>query len=111
MRKFDVGELLIPTILELVDHHIQHLGHRVINTLHLTIAIRVVGAGGNFPNPKKLVDCFFVLPTTPIVRLRECTTGIPSQVSLLGKFSLLVTCAGCVEIEDSSFIPSGTMED
>ena len=25
--------------------------------------------------------------------------------------SLLLTCAGCIEIEDSSFIPFGTMED
>ena len=50
------GELHIPVILELVDHHCQHLGHRVIHTLHLAIAIWVVGAGGNFPNSKKLVD-------------------------------------------------------
>ena len=36
----------------------------------------------------------------------------PCQVChLLGRFSLLLTCAGCVEIEDSSFIPFGTMED
>ena len=56
VRKFDVGELHIPVILELVDHHCQHLGHRVIHTLHSTIAIWVVGADGNFPNPKKLVD-------------------------------------------------------
>ena len=49
-------ELLIPVILELVDHHCQHLDHRVIYTLHSTIVIWVVGAGDNFPNPKKLVD-------------------------------------------------------
>ena len=53
-----VRELLIPVILELVDHHCQHLSHRVIHTLHSTIAIWVVGADGNFPNPKKLVDRF-----------------------------------------------------
>ena len=45
------------------------------------------------------------------IRLRGCATGIPSQVRLLSRFSLLLTCAGCVEIEDSSFIPFGTMED
>ena len=56
VREFDVRELLVPDILEFVDHHCQHLGHRVVHTLHLTIAHRVVGAGGNFPNPKKLVD-------------------------------------------------------
>ena len=50
-------------------------------------------------------------PSTPSVRLRGYTTGIPSQVCLLGRFSLLLTCAGCVEIEDSSFIPFGKMED
>ena len=56
VRKFDVRELFIPVILEIVDHHCQHLGHLLIHTLHYIIAISVVGAGGNFPNPKKLVD-------------------------------------------------------
>ena len=53
-------ELHIPVILELVDHHCQHLGHNVIHTIDPTITIWVVGAGGNliFPNPKKLVDRF-----------------------------------------------------
>ena len=51
--KFGVRELLIPVI---VDHHRQQLGHRVIKMIHTTIAIWVVGAGGNFRNPKKLVD-------------------------------------------------------
>ena len=55
VRKFDERELLIPVILELVDHHSQHLGHRVVHTLHPTVAIWLVGAGGNFPNPKELV--------------------------------------------------------
>ena len=45
VRKFDVGELLIPVILELVDPYRQHLGHRVIHTLYPTIAIWLVGAG------------------------------------------------------------------
>ena len=57
VRKFDVRELLIPVIVELVDHHRQHFSDRVVHTLHPTIAIRVVGTGGNFPNPKKLVRC------------------------------------------------------
>ena len=57
MRIFDVEKLHISVILELVDQHCQLLGIRVIYTLHPTIAIGVVGAGGNFPNPKKLVDC------------------------------------------------------
>ena len=52
---FDVKELLIPVVLELVIHHRQHLGHRVIHTLHPTIAVWVVGAGGNFPHPKKII--------------------------------------------------------
>ena len=41
--------------------------------------------------------------------LRRCVAGIPSQVCLLSRFSLLLTCAGCVDIEDSSSIPFGTM--
>ena len=56
VRIFDVRELLIPVILELDDHHCRHLGHRMIHTLHSTIVIWVVGAGGNFPNPKKLIN-------------------------------------------------------
>ena len=56
VRKFDVGKLHIPAILELVDHHCQRLDCRVIHTPHPAIAIRVVGAIGNFPNAKKLVD-------------------------------------------------------
>ena len=56
VRKFDVRGLLIPVMWELVHHHCQHLGHRVVHTLHATIAIWVEGAGGDFPNPKKLVD-------------------------------------------------------
>ena len=40
---------------------------------------------------------YFVLPTAPIVRLRGCATpGIPSQVCLLSRFSLLLTYVGCV---------------
>ena len=38
VRKFDVRELLIPVILELVEHHSRHLGHRVVHTLHPTKA-------------------------------------------------------------------------
>ena len=47
------------------------------------------------------------------VRVRGCTIpGISSPVSLLNRFlSLLSYCVGCVEIEDSSVIPFGTMED
>ena len=56
VRKFDVEELHILVILKLVDHQCQHLGHHVIHTLHPAPAIWVVGAGGNFPNAKKLVD-------------------------------------------------------
>ena len=56
VRKFDVRELLMPVILELVDHHCQRLGHRVIHVLYPTIAIKVIETGGNFPNSKKLID-------------------------------------------------------
>ena len=47
---------LIPFVLELVDHQYQYMSHRVAHTLHSTIAIRVLGGGGNFPNTKNLVD-------------------------------------------------------
>ena len=41
-----------------------------------------------------------------LLRLCGCATpGIPSTVCLLSRFSLLLNCLGCVEIEDSSFIP------
>ena len=56
IRKFDVRELLTAVILKLVDHHCQHLGHCVIHTLQPTAVVWVVGAGGNFPNPKKIAD-------------------------------------------------------
>ena len=47
-----------------------------------------------------------------LLRLCGCATpGIPSTVCLLSRFSLLLNCLGCVEIEDSSFIPFRTMED
>ena len=48
---FDMIELPVPGILELVDHQCQYLGHRVVHTLHSTIAIWVGGIGSNFPNP------------------------------------------------------------
>ena len=32
VRKFDVWELLIPVILELIDHYYQHLGHHLCFT-------------------------------------------------------------------------------
>ena len=48
-------ELFIPVVLELVDDHCQHLCHRVIYTFHLTVAVWVVGAGGNLSNPEKLI--------------------------------------------------------
>ena len=49
-------ELLISVILEFFDHHCQHLGHRVVRALNLTIAIWVVRAGGIFSKPSKLLD-------------------------------------------------------
>ena len=52
---FDVRELFIPVISEVVDDHCQHLGHRMVHTFHPTVAVWVVGAGGNFSNPEKLI--------------------------------------------------------
>ena len=51
-----MGGLFIPVVLELVDDHCQHLGHRVVYTFHPTVAVWVVGAGGNFVNPEKLIN-------------------------------------------------------
>ena len=48
--KFDVRELFIPVVLELVDDHCHHLGHRVVYPFHLTVAVWVVGACGHFLN-------------------------------------------------------------
>ena len=56
VRKFDVRALLIPDVVELVVHHCQHLGHRVIRKRPSSTSTWVVGAGGNFTNTKKLVD-------------------------------------------------------
>ncbi|MEP3304672.1 MAG: hypothetical protein ABJO05_22125 [Roseibium sp.] len=39
VRKFDVKELFIPVVLELVDDHRKHLSHRVIHTFHPTVAV------------------------------------------------------------------------
>ena len=55
VRKFDVRELFIPVVLELVGDHRQHLGHRVVYMFHPIITVCVVGAGGNFPNAEKLM--------------------------------------------------------
>ena len=49
--KFDLRTVFIPVVLEFVDDHCQHPGHRVVFTFHPTVAVWVVGAGGNFPNP------------------------------------------------------------
>ena len=48
-------ELFIPFVSELVDDHGQHRGHRVVYKFHPTVAVWVVGAGGNFANPEKLI--------------------------------------------------------
>ena len=44
--------------LKLPHFHVsdKRLGHRVVHTPHLTIAVRMVGAGGNFPDPEELAD-------------------------------------------------------
>ena len=45
---------------------------------------------------------------------RACDTGYPFQVRfayVLSRLLLLLTCDGCAEIEDSSFVPFGTVED
>ena len=55
VRKFDERGLLTAVVLDVVDY-CQHLDHRVVHTLHFTVAIWVVGAGGNFPNPKQHID-------------------------------------------------------
>ena len=48
-----------------------------------------------------LLYCVVVRTPVPgIVRLRGCVHGILSQVCPLSRFSLLLTCASCVEIED-----------
>ena len=58
---------------------------------------------GSIPTPWMSVCC---------KDTRVCDTGYPfCQIRLLSRFSLLVTCVGCLEIEDSSFIPFSTMED
>ena len=49
-------ELFIPVVWELVDNQCQHLGQRVIYTCHPTVAVWMVQAGGNFPNPYKLTN-------------------------------------------------------
>ena len=50
--------------------------------------------------------------TGHVLSLRGCVTpSIPSRVCLLRSFSLLLSCAGRVKIEDSSFIPFRTIED
>ena len=51
VRKIDIRELFIPVVLKLVDDHRLYLGHRVVCTFHLTVAVWVIGAGGNFPKP------------------------------------------------------------
>ena len=56
LRKFDMKELFIPVVLEIVDGHCQHLGHRVVYTFGPIVAVWVVGPGGNFPNSDKLIN-------------------------------------------------------
>ena len=42
---------------------------------------------------------------------RVCDTGYPSQVCPVSRFSLLLTCGGCIEIENGSFVLFARMED
>ena len=53
--KFALMVLFISVVLELVDGHCQHLDHRVVYTSYSTVAVWVVGAGGEFSNPQKLI--------------------------------------------------------
>ena len=50
----------------------------------------VVEAGGDFPNPNKLVDGLQTTPNFKVIT-RVCDTGYPFQVYLLSWFSLLLT--------------------
>ena len=54
LSKFDVRELHIPVILALIDVDDQHLGHRVVRTLHTTVAVQVIRADGDFASPENL---------------------------------------------------------
>ena len=56
VRKFGMRESFIPVVSEVVDNHCQHLDHPVVYTFHPTAAVPVVGSGGNFSNPEKLVN-------------------------------------------------------
>ena len=49
-------ELRISVILALIDGRGQHLDPRVIRTLYISVAVRVIGAGVDFANPEELVD-------------------------------------------------------
>ena len=64
VREVGVRELPIPVTLKLADHHsiCQDLDHRVVHTLYRTIAIWVVGAGGNLTS--KMFYVGFLSPTT-----------------------------------------------
>ena len=55
LGKFHVRKLRIPILLAFFDDHSQHLGHCVVNTLHTTVTARVIGAGGDLSNTKKVV--------------------------------------------------------
>ena len=64
-------------ILELVNHHCQISGHRVIHTLHPAIVNYVVEASGNFSNAKKRV-CRLRKPCAYLEAVgRECA-ALPS---------------------------------
>ena len=44
--ELDVREPQIPVVLSLVDDHSQQLGHRVVNPLYASVAVRMIGACG-----------------------------------------------------------------
>ena len=51
-----VWELHVPVVLQFVDHHGKHQGHRIIEALDAAVSSGMVGAGGDLVNAEALVE-------------------------------------------------------
>ena len=81
--KLPVRQLRLPIASALVGTHSQHFGHCVVNTLHTTVTTRVVGAGDDFSNTKKLADNVQILGAELEAVLREDITRAPPKGNVL----------------------------
>ena len=84
VRKLDMRDLFIPVVSELVADHCLHLGHRVVYTFHPIVAVWVIGVGGDFSSPEKLINGVRKLGAELEADIRKEAARAPPQRRTLG---------------------------